>query len=665
MSIISLDSLGGPNGTIIVDSNDKLQVNYSTGDFLTDYNSSLWINIGPGLTRDSQNRITIALAQCNLKFVNNQLCLDMNAMINDFNCIKLDDKKRLRLDFSDDFMKDSTGKLWLKLNDQHIVRTQNGLELNIDNDTIKYDSNESKLISSIDKYLGIFGHSDADVYLDSNKKMKLNINTNVDDNVGSKVVMNTQNKIDLDIVDQQAGTVFFNSSNLLDLRLGNFFSRDSSGHIFAHVNQDHGLNWNNFKLNLDVSPPLEFVNKKLTLSYNPYFKLSNDKLDLNITKLQTDIIIPKQNEGIKLNHDGTISIDRSILTSMINVSSLSRLKIVGNQLIVDESLMSSNLIRLDSNSSLKRRANNFYEIVYDRVSIDTDFVSGNLMVKPTYVPSIVNENYIKNKVINESWFKDTLNFQGPSILKKCALCYWDLDDESSVDKTISTNVIINKFQNHKYKFNDFYYFVTQDSPTYYYKHYSIAKFLEVITDNYIYFNNTTQRIKYTDIFNKTTNLKSIMFNFVIEPEKKSIDINSTLFQIETDNYIKLLYNNQAIIFKFGDMYKIRPNIINEVIIPTAESLLNRKNVISIYCTNINNTNNEKIIVFVNSNIIYEDSLQITTTMFANQYHNFYLCNNNDSSQSFNGKIYIYSMLQNISESEAFNLHEYYKYIHEI
>ena len=78
-------------------------------------------------------------------------------------------------------------------------------------------------------------------------------------------------------------------------------------------------------------------------------------------------------------------------------------------------MMSSNLIRLDSNSSLKRRANNFYEIVYDRVSIDADFTTGNLMVKPTYVPSIVTNDYIKNKVINESWFKDMLKFQGPCV----------------------------------------------------------------------------------------------------------------------------------------------------------------------------------------------------------------------------------------------------------
>ena len=137
------------------------------------------------------------------------------------------------------------------------------------------------------------------------------------------------------------------------------------------------------------------------MAYNPYFKVSNNQLDLDIAKLKTDIVIPKTNEGIKLNYDGTLSVDKSVLTSFINVGSLSGLKIVGNQLIVDENLMSSNLIRLNSNSSLKRRANNFYEIVYDRVSIDAEFSTGNLMVKSTYVSSILNETYINKKVINE------------------------------------------------------------------------------------------------------------------------------------------------------------------------------------------------------------------------------------------------------------------------
>ena len=325
-SIISLDSTGSENGTIIVDSNDKLKINYSS-DFFTNYNGTLYFNLGPGLTRDDQNRISIGIAQCNLKFVNNQLCLDMNAMINQFNCIKLDDKQRLQLDYNaDDFLKDSTGKLWLKFYDKHFKRTQNSIEINIDNDTIRYDTNESKLIASIDKYLVPKYSTTGDIYLDAKKKMRLNINNYVDDNIGSKVIMNTNDKIYLDIVDQAAGEIYFDSNNHLKLRLGHYYTRDSSGNIIPIINTDHGLNLNNYKLNLDVSAPLKFENKKLTLGYTPYFKLSNDKLDIDTTKLQTDIVIPKQNEGIKLNQDGSLSIDRNVITSFIIVGSLSGIK---------------------------------------------------------------------------------------------------------------------------------------------------------------------------------------------------------------------------------------------------------------------------------------------------------------------------------------------------
>ena len=74
---------------------------------------------------------------------------------------------------------------------------------------------------------------------------------------------------------------------------------------------------------------------------------------------------------------------------------------------------------------------------------------------------------------------------------------------------------------------------------------------------------------------------------------------------------------------------------------------------------------EKIIIFVSSSKIYEDTMEINTSLFTHQYHDFYLGKNSDNSQSFYGKYYNYSMFQNISQIEAFNLHEYYKYIHEL
>ena len=662
-SIINIDSSGVPTSIISVNEDNKLMLNLSS-DFMT-LNNALYCNLGAGLTRDDQNRITLALAACNLMFVNNQLCLDMNAMVNDFNCIKLDDKQRLRLDSGDDFIKDSTGKLWLKIYDKHIKRTQNGVELNIDNDTIKFDTNESKLISSIDKYLVPQYAQNGDIYLDTNKKLKININNYVDDNINSKVVMNTNNKIDLDIVNQQSGEIYFEKPNELAIRPSPYFSRDSSGHLIPVVNNDHGLNLNNHKINLDVSPPLNYVNKKVTLDYDAYFKITNNKLDIDITKLTTDVIIPAQ--GIKLNHNRTLSIDTSVLTSLINVGSLSGLKIVGNQLIVDEALMGSNLIHLSSNSPIKRRANNYYELELDRISIDSDFTSGSLKVKDTYVPSVVTKDYIKNKVINESYFKDMLKFQGPVILKRCSLCYWDLNNESHVDKTIGTNsVIINKFQNEKHLFSDYYYFVTENYPTYHYKHYSFEIFPEVINDNYIYFNNSTQKIKFTDIFNEQPYLSSFVFNFVIEPEKKNVDLNSTLMECENDNYIKLLYNNQGLIFKFGFMISFKdPFHPYEIIVPTT-TMLNKKNVITFYYgfNTILIILNSKI-VYNNTNIVLFSYDQGKDNLLTHKYHDFYLGNNTNNSQSFNGKMYDFSMLQNITQEEAINLHQYYMYIHNI
>ena len=667
-SIIPTNSSGLPTSIIGVDNNDKLKLNLSSNDFIN-LNNTLYINLGPGLTR-LNDQITIALAKCNLKFVNNQLCLDMNAMINDFNCIKLDDKQRLRLNYNaDDFIKDSTGKIYLKIYDKHLKRTQNGVEINIDNDTIRYDSNESKLVSSIDKYVVAQYAQNGDIYIDpTNKKMKININNYVDDNVGSKIVMTSNNKITTNITDDQSGTVYFNSSNKLDIRLGRFFSRDSSGHFFAHLNEN-GLNWDNFKISLNISKPLLFNNdKKLTLGYTPYFKLSSDnKLTIDINKLKTDVVIPKQNEGIKLNHDGTISIDTNVLTSLINVSALSGLQIVGNQLIVNENLMSSNLIHLSTNSPIKRRVNNYYEVECDRVSIDTDFVTGALHIKSTYVPSVVTSDYIKNKVENQSYFKELLKFQGPSILKRCSLCYWDLNNESHVDKTIGVNsVIINKFQNEKHVFSDYFYFVTQNDPTYHYKHYSFEIFPEVVNNNYIYFNNTTQRVKYTDIFNKQPNLSSFAFNFVIEPVKKNVDINSTLIECESDNYIKLLYNNEAIIFKFGKMVSFIDQIDPSEIIVSTTTMLNKKNVITFYYgfnTILIILNSQ--IVYNNTNIVLFSFEQGKDNLLTHKYHDFYLGNNNSNSQSYNGKMYDYSMLQNITKEETIILHEYYKYIYNV
>ena len=265
-----------------------------------------------------------------------------------------------------------------------------------------------------------------------------------------------------------------------------------------------------------------------------------------------------------------------------------------------------------------------------------------------------------------------LKFQGQAILKRCALCWWDLNCVADSNKSIGVyTVTINKFQNQKHRYDDYYYFITENNPSYFYKHYSFEIFNDVINDNYIYFNNTNQKIKYTDIYNDTI-FTSFVFNFVIEPEKKSVDINSTIMECEIDNYIKLLYNNQGIIFKFGSMinnYTTNPTSPNEIIVSLSSTLINKKNILTFFYDSIN----DKILIILNSQIVYENKNILLfvieagkDNLMTHKYHDFYLGNNNsNNSQSYNGKMYDFSMLQNINEQEAINLHEYYKYIHNI
>ena len=299
-SIVKIDpTTGAFKGTIIVDSSDELKLNHNSG-FYTDYNSSIWRNIGPGLERNSTNKISIALGCQGVRFVNNRLWFDTSSLINNTSgSITVDDKERLELNYGNDFIKSAVGEIWLKVNEKHIVRTDDGNSLNID-DTIKYDLTTNKLSSNINKYLATGG----DIYLNSSGKMKMNINKYLFDNTGT-IFMSPKNRLTVNITDQLAGEIYLDTNNKLKLWLGLLFFIDSSGRFYPRINYDHGLDWENFKLNLTIDSRLSFVNRKLTLSYDPYFKITNNKLDLDITKLQTDTVVPKNNESMKLNHDGT------------------------------------------------------------------------------------------------------------------------------------------------------------------------------------------------------------------------------------------------------------------------------------------------------------------------------------------------------------------------
>ena len=116
---------GALKGTIMVDSNDKLKLNYNS-DFYQDFNSSLWLNIGPGLER-SQNPISIALGCQVVRFVYNRLCLDVSSLINNTSgSITMDNKERVELNYISDMLKDPSGKIYLRLDDKFIVRIMMG-----------------------------------------------------------------------------------------------------------------------------------------------------------------------------------------------------------------------------------------------------------------------------------------------------------------------------------------------------------------------------------------------------------------------------------------------------------------------------------------------------------------------------------------------------------
>ena len=96
------------------------------------------------------------------------------------------DKRGFELNYSTyDMLKDSTGKICLKLDNKHFKRTNDSIALNIV-DSMKYDVTTNKLSSNINKYLITTG----DIYLDSNNKLKINMNNYVVDNAGT-VIMDT------------------------------------------------------------------------------------------------------------------------------------------------------------------------------------------------------------------------------------------------------------------------------------------------------------------------------------------------------------------------------------------------------------------------------------------------------------------------------------------
>ena len=141
--------------------------------------------------------------------------------------------------------------------------------------------------------------------------------------------------------------------------------------------------------------------------------------------------------------------------------------------------------------------------------------------------------------------------------------------------------------------------------------------------------------------------------------KKSVDINSTLWQSnDGKSYVKILYNNSGVIDKLNELG-------NEIIINT-DSLLHRKSILSIHCM-VTFINSIIVVVYLNDNVISRGRLFNQTSIFTNSFHECYLGNNlsQGSIESFNGRFYDFMLLYGIEETDAYYLHQYYKYIHNI
>ena len=87
------------------------------------------------------------------------------------------------------------------------------------------------------------------------------------------------------------------------------------------------------------------------------------------------------------------------------------------------------------------------------------------------------------------------------------------------------------------------------------------------------------------------------------------------------------------------------------------------------------TNTLSVIVYLNNSKIDTNGSFNTKTIFDDSFHECYLGNNikQGSNERFNGHLYNFSLLfgidynthHDISESDAFKIHQYYNYIHNI
>ena len=229
-------------------------------------------------------------------------------------------------------------------------------------------------------------------------------------------------------------------------------------------------------------------------------------------------------------------------------------------------------------------------------------------------------------------YKDNYKYIGESILRRCAFCWMNLEELSMIVKnTDNSNIAtISKIANYRYK--DIDYFEFFNNPIYNFRHYTTLLINNIVFGNYKKFNNTNQYITYTEFYPVYTYLRKYLFNFIFEVEKNSVDLNSTLWECNNGkSYIKILYNNQGII------YKINENA-NEKIINLTSSLLNRKSNLMIYCLYTLLLSNIIVKVYLDGILLSEINDNNPKTIFTESFHQSYIGNNQTKTEPFKWKI---------------------------
>ena len=131
-------------------------------------------------------------------------------------------------------------------------------------------------------------------------------------------------------------------------------------------------------INLNIHKALVLENNQLNIKNDRYFRLigqNNDILSIDINKINESIGVCK---GIKKDTNNWLMLDNVV--PYIGLDPINSYLIKqNNMLYVDTTNLGPHIFKLNSNSPIKRRQNNYHEL--DRVSVNSDFATEAIHVK--------------------------------------------------------------------------------------------------------------------------------------------------------------------------------------------------------------------------------------------------------------------------------------------